>query len=278
MSAVASAVDSSQGGKAAVPSPFDTPRAQGFSERRREFLDRFLPDFVRRYGLKTAVDVGCGFGYFSGYLKGLGLEVTAIDGREENVRETAKRNPKVRCLVANVEDLSPNELGRFDLVLCVGLLYHLENPFKAVRNLEGLCTKIAVVETVVAPVKDQSAVLYEEPVVGNQGLTYIAAIPSERWLLKSLYRAGFPLAYRVKQFPDHPDFKSSLFKKRMRTVMLASRCELDSQLLESTREPKRTNPFLWDRSGFGYLLRHERLRKTLKKVIPARVLGLPFGH
>ncbi|MGC2332173.1 MAG: class I SAM-dependent methyltransferase [Candidatus Acidiferrales bacterium] len=278
MSAAASTVRTSLEGEHKTPSPFDTVRAQGFSERRREFFDRFLPDLVSRHGLRTALDVGCGFGYFSGYLKGLGLQVTAVDGREENVNETAKRNPGVKCIVADVEGISPSEFGQFDLVFCVGLLYHLENPFRAVRNLKGLCGGIALLETVVAPVRGIATVLYEEPAVGNQGLNYIAAIPSESWLLKSLYRVGLPFVFRTRELPDHPDFRSGLIKKRMRTVLVGARYELQSPLLELVSEPTSTNPFLWDRSGFGHFLRNEGLRNTLKKIIPARLLGLPYGH
>jgi len=278
MNAATSLASTSFADSSGTTSPFDTVRAEGFSVRRKEFLDRFLPDLVRLNGLRTAIDVGCGFGYFSGYLSRLGLRVTAIDGREENVRETRRRNPGIDCVVANVEEISPKTLDRFDLVLCLGLLYHLENPFKALRNLEAICGKVAVLETMVTPSKGQTTVLYEEPSAGNQGLNYVAAIPSEPWLLKSLYRVGFPFVFRTKELPDHPDFRSGLIKNRMRTVLVTARCELQCPLLEVAPEPRRTNPFLWDRPGLGYLLRHEGLRNGLKSIIPARLLGLPFGH
>ena len=42
----------------------------------------------------------------------------------------------------NVEDPQVRELGASDLVLCPGLLYHLENPFQAIRNLHALTARI----------------------------------------------------------------------------------------------------------------------------------------
>lgn len=88
MSAATSAIKTSVENEHKTSSPFDTARAQAFSVGRREFFDRFLPDLVRRHGLRTALDVGCGFGYFSGYLKGLGLQVTTIDGvKKTQVKE-----------------------------------------------------------------------------------------------------------------------------------------------------------------------------------------------
>jgi len=278
MSSAMSALKTSPESNFSTSSSFETARAIEFCLRRKEFLDRFLPAFVRSFGVQSALDVGCGFGFFSKYLDGLGLRVTAIDGREENVREVRKRIPGIECLVADVENVSARELGQFDLVLCFGLLYHLENPFKALRNLESLTAKVSLLETVIAPAKEQATILYEEPSGANQGLNYIATIPSEAWFLKSLYRVGFPYVFRSKLLPNHPDFHSGLFKKRMRTVLLAAKSPLNFQFFEPASEPEPTNPYLWDRAGFGYFLRHESLRNALKKVIPARLLGLPYGH
>jgi tRNA (mo5U34)-methyltransferase len=39
------------------------------------------------------------------------------------------------------------DLGQFDVVLFLGVLYHLENPFAALRRLKNLCTEVAVIET-----------------------------------------------------------------------------------------------------------------------------------
>jgi hypothetical protein len=41
-----------------------------------------------------------------------------------------------------VEDLSLRDIGTVDLVLSVGLLYHLENPFRAIRNFHALTGKL----------------------------------------------------------------------------------------------------------------------------------------
>jgi len=261
-----------------IPSPFETVRAEDFNARRKEFLDRFLPGLVRSHGLRTALDVGCGFGFFSRYLADLGLRVTAIDGRTENVNEVKKRNPDVACSVADVEDISVRNLGQFDLVLCFGLLYHLENPLLALRNLEALSSKVLLLETVIAPLRTQSTIFYEEPRSQNQGINYIAAIPSEVWFLKSLYRVGFPFVFRARVLPNHRDFHSGLIKKRMRTFLVAAKVELELPILSAATEPKRTNPYLWDRAGFAYFLKNEGLRNALKRVVPARLLGSRNGH
>ena len=49
------------------------------------------------------------------------------EGRPDNVDELRRRRPDVTIVQADVEE-SLGRLGRFDVVFCYGLLYHLENP------------------------------------------------------------------------------------------------------------------------------------------------------
>src|SRR5262245_54606566 len=114
---------------------FDMPHATRFTEARIGFLNKWLPGLTKSESLGTALDVGCGVGYFSRSLSDLGFEVVALDGRPENIAEAQRRYPKVKFAILNLEDPAVQELGSFDLVLCFGLLYHLENPFLAIRNL-----------------------------------------------------------------------------------------------------------------------------------------------
>jgi SAM-dependent methyltransferase len=242
---------------------FNTPAALLINEARKNFLQKWLPDIIKRHGITTALDAGCGVGFFSRYLIHLGLEVTAFDGRPENLAEARKRNPDVEFKLCDVEDPSIISFGLFDLILCFGLLYHLENPFRAIRNLASLAGSILLIETVVAPTKSLAALLYEENLGQDQGLNYIALIPSESWFVKCLYRAGFPFVYKTTVLPDHKDFRSSLIKKRRRTVLVASKIELHSPLLVVFPEPK-TKHYIWDSFRIGSILESEQVRKVLK--------------
>lgn len=243
--------------------PFDTPSTIRFNEARKVLLERLLPTIVKQCDINTALDVGCGFGFFSRSLKEFGLQVTAVDGRAENVTEAQKRIPDVEFKVHDAESPSILSIGRFDLVLCFGLLYHLENPFLVVRHLAELTGKVLLIETVIVSSKSLSAVLYEEDPRQDQGLNYIALIPTESWFVKCLYIVGFPFVYKMNVLPDHEYYRSSLIKKRKRTVLIASKVELSSPLLCLVSEP-RTNRHMWDTFGIGFILKSEPIRKILK--------------
>ena len=112
------------------PIVFDMPHATGFTKARTAWLDGLLRPLIAAHGYKTAVDVGCGVGYFSAYLQDLGLRVVATDGRAENVAEAKRRLPGVTCVVHDVENRSLRQLGVFDVVLCVGLSVPPREPVR----------------------------------------------------------------------------------------------------------------------------------------------------
>jgi SAM-dependent methyltransferase len=246
--------------------PFDQKHAKSFNESRRKFLDEFLPSLRERCDLKTALDVGCGFGFFSSYLRRAGFQVSAFDGREENALEARKRDPEVNFETHDVEDPAlPAQLGSHDLVLCFGLLYHLENPFRALRNLAALAEKVLVVETRVAPFRSNLALLYEENYAVDQALGYMAMVPSTNCLVKMMYIAGFPFVYGVNVLPDHEQFRGSPIRKPMRKMFVAARCALQVPNLRAIREPLETNRYRWHRFGIG---------NALERLVP---LFRPYG-
>jgi len=217
---------------------FDHPDALQFAEARQRVLRPVLEHLRNSLGIKSAADVGCGVGYFSEFLATLGFSVVGFDGRSDNVLEAASRYPQIPFDRANVEDDSILHRGSFDLVLCVGLLYHLENPLRALRNLARVATHALLIESFIVPGRGTVFHLREEPVLDNQSLTYISLFPSESSIVKFCYRSGFAFLYRFHPLPDHPDFRDSAARRRHRTMLLASRTRLHLPGLQWLPEPR----------------------------------------
>jgi FkbM family methyltransferase len=189
---------------------------------RGETIRRVVTDLRRALGLRSAVDAGCGVGFFSRILQECGLDVSAFDGRAENVAEARRRFPGIGFEQGDVESGEILKLGTFDLTLCFGLLYHLENPMLAIRRLRALTDKGLLLESMCIPGSQAGMVLREEPATADQSLTEIGLYPSEGCLVKMLYRAGFGAVYRVAELPDHDDFRETAEHARRRTVLFAS--------------------------------------------------------
>jgi FkbM family methyltransferase len=219
--AVARAV-SDAGAVALKLTEFDQRHYVKLIRARGETIRRVVTELRRNLGLECAVDVGCGVGFFSQILQECGLNVGGFDGRVENVAEARKRFPAIPFERGDIESAAIRKLGTFDLVLCFGLLYHLENPMLAIRHLRALTRKGLLLESMCIPGSQTRMVLREEPSAVDQSLTDIALYPSESCLVKMLYRAGFAGVYRVAELPDHDDFRETAARARRRTVLFAS--------------------------------------------------------
>ena len=224
---------------------FDSDVTQGYTKVRQAFAQEFLKDVRQQMELATALDVGCGVGYFSKFLSDMGFRVVAVDGREENAAEARRRYPEITFLTENVEDVSLRDIGTVDLVLSVGLLYHLENPFRAIRNFHALTGKLLLVESMCIPGDEAGLQLLDEALADNQGLNYVAFYPTESCLVKMLYRAGFPFVYRFQRLPDDEQFTTTPRRKRSRTFLAASKVALKAPNLVLAEEPIHSTSDPW---------------------------------
>lgn len=239
---------------------FDLDHYTRLNVARDAMLRARLPEMRRSLGLATSVDVGCGVGYFSSLLREMGFQVVALDGRPENAAEARRRNPEVECHVGNVEDSAVCHLGPVDLVLCLGLLYHLENPLRAIRNLYKMTGKVLVIESMCLPGEDPAMILRDESPDEAQGLRHVAFYPTEAALVKMLYRAGFRAVYRFQPMPNHEHFRATLVTHQVRTMLIASRALLSFPFTVHLSEPA-TAPRPWDTTWARALEPLVRLRR-----------------
>src|SRR5882672_8888662 len=189
---------------------------------RGETIRRVVTELRQELGLASAVDAGCGVGFFSQILQECGLSVRGFDGRTANVAEARERFVAIPFEQGDIESQEILKLGTFDLTLCFGLLYHLENPMLAIRHLRALTGKGLLLESMCIPGSGVGMALREEPSAADQSLTDIALYPTESCLVKMLYRAGFAAVYRIAELPDHDDFRETAEHERRRTVLFAS--------------------------------------------------------
>jgi SAM-dependent methyltransferase len=216
------------------PECFDTAAALELNRARLEHFELLeLP-----WAGKSVLDVGCGVGHLSQALARKKCRVVGVDAREENIRVFRQRHPRLQAHVANVEsDLS--SLGSFDIVLCCGLLYHVENPFQALRNLSAVCRELLIVETIVCDHELPVAVWDDETKSANQAMQGLGCRPSPSLVTLALNRIGFPLVYAPLRPPNHPEFDvrwtNSLAWIQdghvIRSVFLASRAPMDNPAL-----------------------------------------------
>ena len=123
-------------------------RVEMIESRVRQALSDAGPDAI-------ALDLACNEGWFAHRLLDWGASrVVGIDIREHTLRRATLLRDHFGIPADNLEfrradvfELDPETLGTFDVVLVLGLLYHVENPMGVLR-LAHACTRgLCVVES-----------------------------------------------------------------------------------------------------------------------------------
>jgi SAM-dependent methyltransferase len=104
---------------------------------------------------RSALDLACCEGWFSHRLLDWGASrVVGIDVREHNIRRAKLLrehfgipDERLELVQGDVFDIDPDALGTFDVVLVLGLIYHVEDPMGLLR-LARRCTRgLCVIES-----------------------------------------------------------------------------------------------------------------------------------
>lgn len=220
------------------------PHVTDIFETRRLMVDAVVTaHFAERLKQIRCLDIGCHEGFYSFAMAQLGVErITGFDVREANLnkaRFAAERlgHPAITFQQGNIEDLDPAALGSHELVLFLGVLYHLENPMRALRNLAALTSELCVIETqVIDEVEGEvewGAREWTRPYQGvlalidegdefyadntETGHSPVATCPSPKGLTFMLKQAGFQ---RV-EFLDPPQGAYEQHARRKRVVCAA---------------------------------------------------------
>ncbi len=91
----------------------------------------------------SVLDIGCRDGFYAFEMERRGAEVTAMDYISPHLSGflIAQKilGSGVRHLTKNVYDLDPEKQGHLDIVLFLGVLYHLRNPLLALDRVRRVC-------------------------------------------------------------------------------------------------------------------------------------------
>ncbi|HEY9420379.1 MAG TPA: class I SAM-dependent methyltransferase [Thermoanaerobaculia bacterium] len=103
------------------------------------------------------LDLACLEGLYAVEFARQGAQAVAIEGREANIEKVrfvknALGLDNLTLSQDDVRNLSLEKYGEFDVVLCLGILYHLDAPdvFRFVENIGRVTQRFAVFDTYVA--------------------------------------------------------------------------------------------------------------------------------
>ena len=165
------------------------------------------------------LDIGCHEGFYSLAMARRVRSVVAVDARPENLNRArfvteAMGVNNIVYRQGRVETLASDQARTFELTLFLGLLYHVEDPMRCLRQVAAVTGELCVIETQVVdevegyaewgsrewtrPYQGILAVIDEtgEFDAGNRetGVSPMATCPSPKALLFMLKQAGFKRA------------------------------------------------------------------------------------
>jgi tRNA (mo5U34)-methyltransferase len=154
-------------------------------------LESSLPEDLTGW---HALDVGCNAGFYSFALARRGATVLAIDADEHYLRQARWAAEQYECAERiDFEQLQVYDLARrrerFDLVLFLGVLYHLRHPLLALDLLAEKAERLLVLQTLTMP--------------GSEELRTPADVPFDA--RETLLEPGWPkMAFVEHRFADDP--------------------------------------------------------------------------
>jgi tRNA (mo5U34)-methyltransferase len=162
-------------------------------------------DLLNLAGAAPVLDIGCGDGDLSFFFESLGRRVMAIDNPATNYNRThgfrtlrTALSSSVELEVSDVDSSLDLRRRTFGLALCLGVLYHLKNPFGFLENL-ARHVRHCLLSTRIAQVTVGGTHMAQEPVAyllnpseaNNDPTNYW--IFSEAGLRRILDRTGWDL-------------------------------------------------------------------------------------
>ncbi len=192
----------------------DPKQAAAYEERllfRRDLINGTLADlFGDDLASITALDIGCNCGYFSLDLATRGAaQVDGIDLRPENIAQAQFLAEhygvdNVTFRAVDAADLEPGR--RWDVVLNLGLLYHVTDPVELVRQTYELCDRAAVIDTVChrEPVSAFLMVADRDVASHAEGRESLELHPTYRAVIDTILYAGFSEVIEITGDCDRP--------------------------------------------------------------------------
>jgi 2-polyprenyl-3-methyl-5-hydroxy-6-metoxy-1,4-benzoquinol methylase len=180
---------------------------------------------------KSTFEVGCGGrGDITNYLVQNGAKVTLNDAREENIKillKTYNLNLNYNTQDLNHENYNINE--KFDIIINYGVMYHLQFPEIAIKNLSNLCNEYMILCSVTNGTDSVDKNIVGESSAVNQAIDNIGSRPGRQFFINEL-KKNFKIVYTPTILPNYIDFPSSFPSNNgfNRVIFIGSHINLDN--------------------------------------------------
>ncbi|MFZ5830269.1 MAG: class I SAM-dependent methyltransferase [Planctomycetota bacterium] len=244
--------ESRMGAGSAVRAHYHVSEKDAFATHYVEWRRKRVDAIVGHYGAeffpgKRVLELGCGYGDIGAELARLGAEVTCCDSRQEHLDVVRERHPHLRTIRADLDHEWPLS-EPVDLVLHMGLLYHLRAPEPSLRRASAW-TRALVLESEVCDSTDPRLVINTIESGYDQAYGSHGCRPSTGCIEQILESCGFRFV-RLRDAScnsgihtyDWQELNTGGWRHGLRRMWFAERCELPQLACDRSLEGNRDLP------------------------------------
>lgn len=114
-------------------------------------------------------------------------EAVGVEAREANIRKAefskkALGMENIKFRKDDVRAVTEEKYGRFDVILCLGILYHLDTPavFELLERLSGMCNRYLVIDSHIALESDERVEYRGAGYFGKRGREFKKGLSSDQ--------------------------------------------------------------------------------------------------
>ncbi len=199
----------------------DRTRINRHEQRRRYFFDALLQVTGGSLEGRRVLDLGCNAGFWSLQAIEAGADfVLGVEGRQMHVDQArlvfeAKGIEKERYRFERANIFEHDFGERFDVVLCLGLLYHISKPVELLEIITGVGAQLVVIDTNIFPLPFSCFKLRREDVQSAwHTVDYeLVMAPTRQAVIDLCTQFGFetvPLALNMTDYTGMADYREQL--------------------------------------------------------------------
>jgi tRNA (mo5U34)-methyltransferase len=247
---------------------WDATHVNRHLQRKRYFFDPLVELLGGSLAGKRVLDVGCNAGFWSLCAIEAGADfVLGIDGRQMHVDQAnfvfdvKGVDPKrYRFTTGNIFTTDLREHGSFEIVLCLGLMYHVSKPFELVERISAANTDLLLIDTTLSTAPGSAFEVrhdaLDEP---RNAVDYeVVLYPTRRAVLDVVRQFGYSAVILEPRFTDYAG--SSVYRNRTRRAFICAK-RTDLSRLKAPLESSNIGTMLADNLQWAA----QQMRRWIKR-------------
>jgi tRNA (mo5U34)-methyltransferase len=202
---------------------FDPLNINRHLQRRGYFFEPLIRHLGGSLKGKRVLDLGCNAGFWALSAIEAGCDyVLGIDGRQTHIDQAnfvfevnGIDHSRYSFTSGDIFGLDFKEFGKFDIVLCLGLLYHVNKHILLMEKIDEVSEDILVIDTTLSTAQGSFLELrHEQRSDPRNALDYdLVMLPTKRAIFEMVELFGYSVIMLKPEFTDYTgatDFKNGV--------------------------------------------------------------------